>query len=404
VEVDDYEGIVPKEPMPELERLRNDCKRRARLRLQNAALKVANANKQQKIIANRFALTLEGAAAQRARQALSEQQDRNQGLVAEVDSLKHAVAATRWGLATQTAVTQSTREELAQERALRQGLGARVDHLQKAVVVERLGRVAQISATQHAQQALVEEQARSQALAADVQQLKHGAAVGQWSLATQSAATQRANEALKAAHEREAFLAAKAQESQQRLAAQQWRHSAASSVTDRLHAQAIMDERARTEQERNRVQALKQEAESLKQQLEMADQAAEQNRKIFIKATLADRRLLSRTEFQKKTTTGVWPFVNARNNRKLILIDTMLDDWHAARKGGISQESLEGMRVALLALADACEDYIQEKVHKKNKSLVGSASERLAPVVALRDDARRLFDRLWPDLATYLPQ
>ncbi len=104
-------------------------------------------------------------------------------------------------------------------------------------------------------------------------------------------------------------------------------------------------------------------------------------------------------EFKRSTTTKTGPFVNKRNNPKLLMIDLALDAAHtaASRAGGHlagADMTLEQVSGALHAIQEACDDYLVEK-----RAAVSGAGGKLSARVAPVNDLKQKVMRLLPQIA-----
>lgn len=121
-----------------------------------------------------------------------------------------------------------------------------------------------------------------------------------------------------------------------------------------------------------------------------ADKAASEVQRLrLINQALAAADIPSPETFKLQTTTRTGPFVNSRNNPKLLMIDLALLAWHDAKAGStVASRGVEQMMGALLTLIAACDEFIASKRAK------GRSSEREAPVEKIRAAATRIHEIL----------
>lgn len=127
-------------------------------------------------------------------------------------------------------------------------------------------------------------------------------------------------------------------------------------------------------------------------------EAQEKNRRMALILKVRSE-LPSVDQFKRSTTTKTGPFVNKRNNPKLLMIDLALDAAHtaASRAGGPlagADMTLEQVSGALHAIQEACDDYLVEK-----RAAVSGAGGKLSARVAPVDDLKRKVMRLLPQIA-----
>ena len=119
--------------------------------------------------------------------------------------------------------------------------------------------------------------------------------------------------------------------------------------------------------------------------------AVSQNRLDAQRRLIQASNLPSVRDFKEKTTTysmgGLYK--NARDNEKLLNIDTQLGAWFRVKQ---KMESIDRIIVSLNCIIVACDDYLDQKNAEAHKS--GHVSQRVPAVRDLRAEAENLCQRL----------